>query len=243
MFSQFCLLHIKDCISKEVVDFNIQAFSDALTVEKVSVDDDFFSMGGNSISAAYVSFKLGIHMKLIYTFPTPMRLQMALLSSRSSLGTDAYLGELRGVLLTRETRISNSHWTKPRRILSLADSDSYDNYNPAKKIKTVSDTCIFSSKEQNPRDSVWNPAAVHTECSFSRCNKSTHGGQYDGNCSCDTVWSNNLPSDGKGFMRELWKVGLDSCVDASPLLVCKERDIYLFIGAHSHKFVCLDGNR
>lgn len=215
-------------------------------VEKVSVDDDFFALGGNSISAAYVSFKLGINMKLIYTFPTPRRLQVSLLSSRSSLETVAHLGEdlrgLGGVLLTRETRISDLHWTKTHGILSLADSDSVV-HGPAKKIKTELKTCAYPPKEQNPRDSFWNPAAVHTECSFSRCNKSTHGRQHVGNCSCDRVWSNNLPSDGKGFMRELWKVDVDSCVDASPLLVCKGSDIYLFIGSHSHKFVCVDGKR
>ncbi|KAL8542513.1 hypothetical protein ACS0TY_003394 [Phlomoides rotata] len=237
-------INIEEIPPDFLIQFIIKAFSDALMVEKVSVDDDFFAMGGNSISAAYVSFKLGIHMKLIYTFPTPRRLQMALLSSCSSLGTDAHLGEdlrgLGGVLLTRETRISNLHWTKPHGIVSLADGDS-DVHGPAKKIKTESNTCRYPSKEQNPRDCLWNPAAVHTECSFSRCNKSTHVRQYDGNCSRDRVWSNNLPSDGKGFMQELWKVDLDSCVDASPLLVCKGSDIYLFIGSHSHKFVCVDG--
>ncbi|KAK6143083.1 hypothetical protein DH2020_023431 [Rehmannia glutinosa] len=220
-----------------------QVFSDALMVENVSVDDDFFVMGGNSMSAAYVSFKLGIHMKLLYTFPTPLRLQMALFSSGSSVGTDAFLGvDLRrpgGMLLSSEPKIPNFHGSKPQGRLFGAESNG-DIYT-AKKLKTQSNTYEGPSEEQNCDDILWNPTAVHTECSFSRCNKSTHRGQCERNYSCETVWSNIITRDGKGFMRELWKVDLNSCVDASPLVVFKGSDIYLFIGSHSHKFVCLHG--
>lgn len=41
-------------------------------------------------------------------------------------------------------------------------------------------------------------------------------------------------------MHELWKVYMESCVDASPLVVVKQQDVYLFIGSHSHKFVCVN---
>ncbi|KAL6513508.1 hypothetical protein OROGR_020994 [Orobanche gracilis] len=218
-------------------------FSDALMVDKVSVDDDFFVMGGNSVTAAYVSFKLGIHMKLLYTFPTPLKLQRALLSSRSSIVTDALLGvDLRkpgGMPLSREPKIPIFHGSKPQERLSGADTNR-DIYT-AKKLKTESNTCEGPSEEQNHGDILWNPSVVHIECSFSRCNKSTHGGQCERSYSCDTVWSNIMPRDGNGFMRELWKVDLDSCVDASPLVVLKGSDVYLFIGSHSHKFVCIHG--
>ncbi|KAL6565777.1 hypothetical protein OROHE_004832 [Orobanche hederae] len=220
-------------------------FSDALMVDKVSVDDDFFVMGGNSVTAAYVSFKLGVHMKLLYTFPTPLKLQRALLSSRSSLGTDALLGvDLRkpgGMPLSREPKIPIFHGSKPQERLSGADIN-IDIYT-AKKLKTESNTCESPSDEQNHGDILWNPNVVHIECSFSRCNKSTHGGQCERSYSRDTVWSNIMPRDGKGFMRELWKVDLESCVDASPLVILKGSDVYLFIGSHSHKFVCIHGRR
>ncbi|KAL0410910.1 UNVERIFIED_CONTAM: putative acyl-activating enzyme 19 [Sesamum latifolium] len=221
-----------------------KVFSDALMVEKVSNDDDFFAMGGNSISAAYVSFKLGIHMKLLYTFPTPLSLQMALSSTSSSIGTDAQLRmDLRWpeeMLLTRESRIPDFHESKPHRRFFLADSNR-DICNPPKKLKTESYAYEGPLKEQSPTGSLWNPSAVHTECSFTRCNKSMHGGLCVENYSCDTVWSNIIQRDGKGFMRELWKVEMDSCVDASPLLVFKGSALYMFIGSHSHKFVCVDG--
>ncbi|KAK4416134.1 putative acyl-activating enzyme 19 [Sesamum alatum] len=221
-----------------------KVFSDALMVEKVSNDDDFFVMGGSSISAAYVSFKLGIHMKLLYTFPTPLSLEIALSSTSSSVGTDAHLRmDLRRpeeMLLSRESRNPNFQGSKPHRRFFLADSNS-DIYTPPKKLKTESCTYEGPLKEQSPIDSIWNPTAVHTECSFTRCNKSMHLGQCAENYSYDTVWSNIIRRDGKGFLRELWKVEMDSCVDASPLVVFRGSAIYLFIGAHSHKFVCVDG--
>lgn len=214
-------------------------------VEKVSVDDDFFVMGGNSISAAYVSFKLGIHMKFLYTFPTPTRLQMALSSPSCYLetGTDWAVDSRRpeGGLLPRESRISSTLVDETHKILLQAESDR-GIYNPSKKSKTEANSCF--SEKQSPTNSLWNPTAAQTECSFSRCNKSVHGRQCDRSFSCNNnVWSNIIPGDGKGLMRELWKVDMSSCVDASPLVVSRGSNIYLFIGSHSHKFLCIDGRR
>ncbi|KAK4397163.1 putative acyl-activating enzyme 19 [Sesamum angolense] len=221
-----------------------EVFSDALMAEKVSNDDDFFMMGGNSISAAYVSFKLGIHMKLLYTFPTPLSLQMALSSTSSAIGTDGHLRmDLRWpeeMLLSRESRIPNFQGSKPHRRFFRADSNR-DISNHPKKLKTESYTYEGPLQEQSPTDTLWTPSAMHTECSFTRCNKSMHGGLCTEKYSCDTVWSNIIQRDGKGFMRELWKVEMDSCVDASPLLVFKGSALYVFIGSHSRKFVCVDG--
>ncbi|KAG8363525.1 hypothetical protein BUALT_Bualt19G0031500 [Buddleja alternifolia] len=218
-------INIEEIPQDHLIQVIKEVFSDALMVEKVSVDDDFFVMGGNSISAAYVSFKLGIHMKLLYTYPTPLRLQMALLSSSSS-----------GVDLTRP--VGEMLGNRPHGSL-LGDDSNRAIDNPSKKLKAES-SAYGGSTEQSPRDSLWNPAALHTECSFSRCNKSTHGGQCEESYLHDTVWSNILPRDGRGFLRELWKIHMDSCVDASPLVVFKGSDMYLFIGSHSHKFVCID---
>ncbi|XP_012852882.1 PREDICTED: putative acyl-activating enzyme 19 [Erythranthe guttata] len=200
-------INVKEMNQDNLIQVILKVFSDALMVEKVSVDDDFFEMGGNSISAAYATFKLGIHMKLLYTFPTPRRLQTALLSSKFSVQIDAHSG---------------------------VDSNM-DNYNPIKKLKV-------ESKEQSPRDILWNPGAVvHTECTFSRCNRSTHGVQCEENYSSNAASSKIRPRDGKGFMQVQWKVDMESCVDASPLVVFKGSRVCVFIGSHSRKFVCIDG--
>ncbi|KAL3624565.1 hypothetical protein CASFOL_031233 [Castilleja foliolosa] len=202
-------ISIEDMNRDRLIKVIEKVFSDALMVENVSVDGDFFAMGGNSITAAYVSFKLGIHMKLLYTYPTPSRLLTALLSSSSLVSTNAFL-----------------------RLPQSMDSNST---HSAKKLKTESNSCAAPSKEQNRGDILLSPISLHTECFFSRCNKSTHGGQ------CERCWSNIISGNRKGFMRTLWKVDLGSCVDASPLVVCKGSDVYLFIGCHSHKFVCIHG--
>ncbi|XP_042016870.1 putative acyl-activating enzyme 19 isoform X1 [Salvia splendens] len=219
-----------------------KAFSEVLMVEKVSADDNFFVMGGNSISAAYVSFKLGIHMKFLYTFPTPSMLQMALLSPSSHLETytDLEVDSRRpeGRILSRESSISSTLLDKANKMLIQADTDG-GIYNPTKKSKTESNACY--SEKQSPANSLWNPTAVQTECSFSRCNKSEHGRQCDRSYLCNSIGPNIVPRDGKGFMRELWKVDMGSCVDASPLVVSSGSNIYLFIGSHSNKFVCIDG--
>uniref|UniRef100_A0A453QE99 Uncharacterized protein n=1 Tax=Aegilops tauschii subsp. strangulata TaxID=200361 RepID=A0A453QE99_AEGTS len=45
----------------------------------------------------------------------------------------------------------------------------------------------------------------------------------------------------RGYLQELWNIPLDSCVDASPLLVLNNGMINIFIGSHSHLFLCIDG--
>uniref|UniRef100_A0A453QE72 4-coumarate--CoA ligase n=1 Tax=Aegilops tauschii subsp. strangulata TaxID=200361 RepID=A0A453QE72_AEGTS len=49
-----------------------KAFCDALLVDEVSEFDDFFTLGGNSISAAHAAHKLEIDMRLLYIYPTPL---------------------------------------------------------------------------------------------------------------------------------------------------------------------------
>ncbi|XP_073274045.1 putative acyl-activating enzyme 19 isoform X2 [Primulina huaijiensis] len=239
--STHSVIRIKNTVEEvppvDLIDVIQKVFSDALMVEKIAVDDNFFDMGGNSMSAAYASFKLGIHMKLLYTFPTPLKLQMALLSSNDALriNADSGLGlsELHGDMLLSNYRVSGYPGSKPRARLLWSDSDG-DSDNPSKHLK--------ATKEGSPSDDdFWNlNPPVHTSCSFSRCNKGSHGGNREGNCLCYLYWSNMLLKDRKGFLQELWKACIDSCVDASPLVVFLGNDVRLFIGSHSHKFVCLD---
>ncbi|WOK94965.1 hypothetical protein Cni_G03670 [Canna indica] len=62
-----------------------EVFCDALLVHEVSDYDDFFMMGGNSISAAQAAHKLGIDMRLIYMFPTPVELFNGLIENKELL--------------------------------------------------------------------------------------------------------------------------------------------------------------
>uniref|UniRef100_A0A8R7V0A6 4-coumarate--CoA ligase n=1 Tax=Triticum urartu TaxID=4572 RepID=A0A8R7V0A6_TRIUA len=62
-----------------------KAFCDALLVDEVSEFDDFFTLGGNSISAAHAAHKLEIDMRLLYIYPTPSKLLHALVVEHSNL--------------------------------------------------------------------------------------------------------------------------------------------------------------
>ncbi|KAL9303850.1 hypothetical protein ACSQ67_021113 [Phaseolus vulgaris] len=59
-----------------------KAFHDALMIEKVCDDDDFFTMGGNSLSAAHVAYNLGIDLRFLYYYPSALKLCRALLQKK-----------------------------------------------------------------------------------------------------------------------------------------------------------------
>ncbi|XP_019187640.1 PREDICTED: putative acyl-activating enzyme 19 isoform X1 [Ipomoea nil] len=211
-----------------------KAFCDGLRVDKISHYADFFEMGGNSISAAYVSYTLGINMKDLYTFPTPKKLQMALLRKEISFNHDLRSGASEGVNYEGH---SNSN------ILSLYSREPHHNRrmplneNSFKRLKMDSNLYIESNYVSAREFSYSNLNLIN--CSFSRCNYVKHGEECGGNI-CDSVCSQEFPRDRKFSLREFWKVDMESCVDASPLVVYKESNVYVFIGSHSHKFVCID---
>ncbi|KAM3684926.1 hypothetical protein ACJW31_11G079800 [Castanea mollissima] len=91
----------------------------------------------------------------------------------------------------------------------------------------------------SPRDGyLWSSASEFTSCSVSRCNRVMYeGGRND---ACQATWSVKIPRDRKGSMQDFWKVHMESCVDASPMVVFKDPNFYLFIGSHSHKFLCVN---
>nr|GEW67459.1 putative acyl-activating enzyme 19 isoform X1 [Tanacetum cinerariifolium] len=149
-----------------------EVFCDALVAEKITNNDDFFAMGGDSISAAHTSHQLGINMKLLYYFPTPLKLAMALLDPK----------------------------------ISRVDKE------------------VTGWGPQQPNGSK-----------VGRCNNVMFGDHYDISKSLKTWFS-----DKKASVRKLWKVHMESCVDASPLVVVREKDIFVYIGSHSHKFICIE---
>ncbi|CAH9147879.1 unnamed protein product [Cuscuta epithymum] len=210
-----------------------KAFCDGLKVDKVSHNADFFEMGGNSISAAYVSYTLGINMKELYTFPTPERLQLALLRNKVSFNHGLGSGS---------SKAGNYEGPSNSKIFS-ADSKEHSHNrkiplrgHPFKRMKMDSDLYI-GSNNVGARDSYSSFDLI--KCSFSRCNHVKHVEQCEG-CECYSMHTQEFPIDGKFSIRECWKVHMESCVDASPLVVHRKRDVYVFIGSHSHKFVCID---
>lgn len=215
-----------------------QTFADALmVVDKISLDDDFFEIGGNSLLAAHVSYNLGINMKDLYAFPTPLKLQKAIqlkkVSSSRELRADALVG-VNSQEQEKSKLPSNKSWM-PGADNSTALSLTSD--YPVKRLKTDSDLYI-DSNDANGRD-MNNSTSSQVSCSYSRCNKIRHDAGCEG-YNCHSMLSWEVPRDKRGFMREQWMVNMESCVDASPLVVFKERSVYLLIGAHSHKFYCID---
>lgn len=241
-----------------------KAFSDALMVEEISSDDDFFTMGGNSITAAHVSHRLGVDMRWLYHYPSPAKLLMVLLEKKGS-----HIIDINGDADTRKN-LKPGRWNKyslddseflnpfdlkeggnsgkrkqvqPNDGFSRAVTPRNDNSSVSKHYKVASDFFINLEDINQVGGHLWNSALTSVSCALSRCNKVVYEHKYVG----DTEWAENLsvksPRGAKGSMKKLWQVHMESCVDASPLLVFKHPYVYLFIGSHSHKFVCVDAKK
>ncbi|KAK1413394.1 hypothetical protein QVD17_35166 [Tagetes erecta] len=194
-----------------------EAFCDALLAENINNHDDFFTMGGDSISAAHTCHKLGINMKLLYTFPTPLKLVTALLDPKirvpAGVDMEVFGG---GLQLPKGTLLKTS---KPHGRLSSELSELDAENHPHKVIKLDGDL------------NVDNIASL----AISRGNKVMFGKNHNLGKSFQETWH----GEPKGSIRKLWKVHMESCVDASPLIVVRENDMFVYIGSHSHKFVCI----
>ncbi|KAG6486945.1 hypothetical protein ZIOFF_055526 [Zingiber officinale] len=246
-------------------------FCDALLVKEVADDDDFFTMGGTSISAALASYKLQIDMRLIYMFPTPVKLLNRLIEDKelheNLISPDPIprkrLKAHANVLDSSDfiTGNAESDFLLPEPSPSLVGTRVHDlsaehnvqlvyNYfegsNNASGMCSelvVQDPSLFpdshhaASGDHGPWNSNCN---IHKMCSFSRCNKIMH--EVDSYMVCmDKSWLTiRTPRSIKGSLQELWKIPLKSCVDASPLIVIADGKWYLFIGSHSHMFLCIE---
>ncbi|KAJ1413680.1 Phosphopantetheine attachment site [Sesbania bispinosa] len=217
-----------------------KAFHDALMVEKVCNDDDFFMMGGNSLSAAHVAHNLGIDLRFLYHYSTPFRLCMALLQKRGSCSLHNRLDNC----LQLDADRQNSHFSPKRTENSnsiplesrMTAKENDDSFFPSKRLKRDS-TSVTSEGDESL---LWYFPSIFLSSSFSRCNKVLYKGQPAVIDTHQATWSANVPRGIRGHMKSIWKVYMESCVDASPMLVFKGSDIYLFIGSHSHKFLCIN---
>ncbi|KAL8204386.1 hypothetical protein R6Q57_010009 [Mikania cordata] len=198
-----------------------EAFCDALMVENIINNDDFFTIGGDSISAAHTCHKLGINMKLLYTFATPLKLATALLDPKVALGPRLEMEVFGGGLQLPKGNDEETY--KPLGRLSSKFGEPDAENCPRKVCKVDSDLSANNM----------------TSFAISRCNKVMFGENHNISKSFQETWRN----EPTGFITNLWKVHMESCVDASPLIVVRENDMFVYIGSHSHKFTCVNASR
>lgn len=221
-----------------------KAFCDTLMVEKVSDDDDFFMMGGNSIVAAHCCYTLGIDLRLLYAYRSPYKLQMALQDKDRPCNFDVRMDATEGVNSKGEENIVR-HFsdTEMLNFFDMPDGRSNngeDYITSSKCLKVESNLCRNSGTAHLGDGHPWNSkkALSRITCSFSRCNKVFCAGEDA--LMCQEKWLAQVPKHRTASMTEIWKVHLASCVDASPLIVLKDQEMFLFIGSHSHKFLCIN---
>lgn len=215
--------------------------------EEVSDDDDFFMMGGNSIAAAHLSNNIGVDMRLIYKFRTPSKLCMALLERKGPFNMKAKMDAKSEMNQEGGENMFGVLYDTPNAV-NLEQLKTLCRRNDnitvmSKRLKVDSRINVASGGTISADGYPWNSVQICTSCSFSRCNKVMYEGSSRVNDVYQATGSVMVPKSTKVHLEELWKVYMGSCVDASPLIVCKGQDIYLFIGSHSQKFVCVNARR
>ncbi|KAL0716382.1 hypothetical protein Bca4012_065704 [Brassica carinata] len=233
------MIHINDSL----LDTIKKAVCDALMVKEVSDDDDFFAIGGDSLAAAHLSHSLGIDMRLIYQFRSPSKLVICMSEKKGKLREDMQHKTIQKPDHKTESQNSNELVSRPFPLHFGVTSEptpsrmQCERNVSAKRLKLDSEQ--FSSKSMKNKIS-WDSGYSEMHCAFSRCNK-VH---YPNSCSNEGVnrenWSVEFPRNQMVSIKELWKVNMESCVDASPLVVLQHSKTYLFIGSHSRKFFCID---
>ncbi|XP_022742120.1 putative acyl-activating enzyme 19 isoform X3 [Durio zibethinus] len=246
--------HVQDEISDiggcNLIQVIKKAFCDALMVEDVSDDDDFFMIGGNSIAAAHVSHNLGIDMRLLYTFSTPSKLLVSLLEKKGPKSTNFGINDIPKSIMEPdkgdvfsflESETPNPLGLKLERALSWTPYERNDDQAVrSKRLKVDSNKYYVAEPVHLFSGCPWNSASMPKSCSFSRCNRVMLEDGYMVNGTGQLAQLVEVSRTRTGYMLELWKVHMESCVDASPLVVFKDSDIYLFVGSHSHNFLCVN---
>ncbi|WOH14527.1 hypothetical protein DCAR_0934046 [Daucus carota subsp. sativus] len=224
-----------------------KAFCNALMIEVVSEDDDFFSIGGDSISAAHAAHNIGIDMRLLYTCRSAKKLNIALseqavfCKNNDILGVNAkadmLVPERNTFLPVGTNRLYFDRSELLEKSLTIHCKENAD--NPPLNGSQI-DSFIHPNSVSPRTLDPWMSRSVQMACSFGRGNRSMYSEEYNRRSLCKPARLKKNPSDEVTPLQELWKVHLESCVDASPLLVMREGDIFLYIGSHSFKFLCID---
>jgi acyl-CoA synthetase len=219
-------------------------------------------LGGNSITAAHVAHKLEIDMRLLYIYTTPSKLFHALLGERSHVvpPTPEFHNRKK---LRKSASISDS--------FDPVSDYKDDNFHGQGQIGKEGAYTHFAGNHVNETDGQLNKSMTYVayraknlcpdtcsndeissgspwilnfdlqkKWSIGRCNRFMHG--YEWMLQLEDICS-YVPYNKKGFLMKLWSILLDSCVDASPLLVISNGMMTIFIGSHSHLFLCIDGYR
>ncbi|KAG0492041.1 hypothetical protein HPP92_005439, partial [Vanilla planifolia] len=227
-----------------------EAFLAALPVEEILDDDAFFIMGGNSISEAHAAYYLGIDMRLLYIFPSPLKLLDALLDQKqdSLFSTSYNVSEKRSranenLLSSFGTMRGLSINSSLGGILKKCNVENLDSNHPtgvpvkneylASLDKTVK---VASSLNCTDIPSIFR-CNLPLLCSFSRSNQIFLESEIVTKSEHSDWPSFETSRHGRGHLKELWKVSLGSCVDASPLVIVKDGNIDVFIGSHSQIFL------
>ncbi|XP_047319729.1 putative acyl-activating enzyme 19 isoform X2 [Impatiens glandulifera] len=217
-----------------------KAFCDALIIETISDDANFFDMGGNSLSAAHVCYNLGISMQFLYSFPTPLKLQIALLE-KGLCRTDVNINLDYVCKLNRnDNKVLSADNNGPslctaivNKKLSRKSGDEINDHTASRKKMSL--TFNMDSARKVVGDCYpWNSDYPSFSCTYNRCNKVNLQGVYP------VISPMQISRQKRVSMKELWSVHLGSCIDASPVVVVKDGEVLLFIGSHSHYFSCIN---
>ncbi|CAN1246410.1 Putative acyl-activating enzyme 19 [Linum grandiflorum] len=229
-------------ISNDLLHVIKKIFSDALSVAEVSGDDDFFLLGGNSITAANVSYRLGINLKLLYSFPTPSKLLGALKDlqiCKRDVEPDAKAAD-NPESSPQLNCVTSSPLSLKQKWHPKNHSPKNESHSPpAKQRKLSLDGNHSSDFASSSGEHIW-ATSIPTWLIFSRCNKVMHEREYRIGDENQLICRADGTRKREPCFQELWKVHMESCVDASPLLVFKDREVYLLVGSHSQKFTCVN---
>jgi acyl-CoA synthetase len=219
-------------------------------------------LGGDSISAAHVAHKLEIDMRLIYIYPTPSKLLHTLPLSKTSLvpPTSEFNNKKRLKVSASISRSfnpisanldNNFHGKGQTKGEGVHDHVTGSYVNETTDQLNSNMTCIGKYQEKDIcSDTYSNDGSfssrpwvlnfyLQKKWSISRCNRfMDSSGNLQPEDVCSYVSYKKI-----GHLLELWSIPLDSCVDASPLLVMNNEIMNIFIGSHSHLFLCIDGRR
>ncbi|KAI9072791.1 hypothetical protein K1719_045233 [Acacia pycnantha] len=236
--------HVEDKVSSigcnNLLQLVKKVFCDALMVEELCNDDDFFKMGGNSLTAAHVAHSLGIDMRLLYYYPSPFKLCMALLQKRGSCALHRDLDTCSKFNVDTQNLFSSNLSENADSVLQpmgISDGDGTRSF-PLKRMKR--DLTMDFITSGGDVSIPWCSSSMFLSCSVSRCNKVLFKEQPGIIDTHQTTWSLKVPRSGRGHLKDLWKIYMESCVDASPMVVFRSSEIYLFIGSHSYKFLCIN---
>jgi len=220
----------------------MQVFARVLKVENLSNTDDFFSRGGTSISAAHAAHILDIDMRLLYMYPSASLLCSAIQGRSSIILGDPVSTQGQGY---RQSVFSNTEGVTDIGTLVHPKPKPVDGHQSRKR--KLGETGIVSRRAIKEDCWTWNSSNwTGVSLGFSRCNRTvvlrSLAEKWPSTVERNVLIQSEV-TKGARSIQSCWKVSLQACVDASPLVVLHGGDLRLFIGSHSHNFLSLDATR